>query len=173
MRRGRLLVSAGACALVALGAVTAPAVSAEPSAAPDTSSAERAVGSDGMVAAMRRDLGLTEAQAVARMRQEATAMRIDPAAKAAAGADYGGSWFDAKRGTLVVGLTDADRADEVRATGAEVATVEHTLASLDAAKARLDRGKAPASVASWRVDPMAGGLVVSVVRGSTDRADVQ
>ncbi|MCT2588084.1 S1 family peptidase [Actinophytocola gossypii] len=169
MRRGRLLVAAGACALVALGVVTAPAVSA----APEDPATAPAAASDGMIAAMQRDLGLTEAQAVARVRQEASAMRIDPKAKAAAGADYGGSWFDAERGTLVVGLAGADRADEVRATGAEVAVVEHTLASLDAAKARLDRGKAPASVASWRVDPRAGGLVVSVVQGSTDRADVK
>lgn len=159
MKRGRLLVSVGACALLTLGIMTTP------------STAEPISVSNGLVTAMQRDLGLTEAQAEARLRQEAAAMRVEPAAKAAAGADFGGTWFDPARGRLVVGLTDESRADAVRATGAEVEVVEHTLASLNAAKSRLDKLKAPADVASWHVDPRAGSVVVSVVRGArSDRA---
>ena len=161
MRKTRLLVSVGACALLALGVTTTPSVAA-PAAEPDA-----------MVTALARDLGLTEAQATARVRAESTAIDVEPAAKAAAGEDFGGSWFDARTGTLVVGLTGDDNADAVLATGARVHHVEHTLASLDAAKARLDRADAPAKVASWHVDPREGSVVVSVVRGATADADVR
>jgi streptogrisin C len=155
MKRARLLVSVGACALVALGAVaTQPAAAAEPAA------------SGGVVAAMRHDLGLTEAQAVTRLRQESRAIAAEPKAKAAAGKAYGGSWFDAARGMLVVGLTTMDAAAAVRATGAAVTTVPRTQASLDAAKARIDRLRAPRDVASWRTDPRSGSVVVTVRRGA-------
>ncbi|HWM04045.1 MAG TPA: S1 family peptidase [Actinophytocola sp.] len=133
---------------------------------------ETAVASGGVVAAMQRDLGLTEDQARTRLRQESTAIKVDAAARRAAGAAYGGSWFDAERGALVVGLTTSDRAAAVRATGAEVATVEHTQAELDAVKARLDAVRAPADVAGWRVDPRSGSVVVTVRQGSDVGAEV-
>ena len=158
MKRGKFLVSFGACALTALGIV-----GGSPAAA-DTPTV-----SAGLVPAMQRDLGLTEAQATALLRQEAEASRIEPAARAAAGSAYGGSWFDRRLGTLVVGVTSADSAAAVRATGAEAKVVEHSQAELDAAKATLDAraGQAPAGVAGWHVDPREGSVVVSVVRGAT------
>jgi streptogrisin C len=164
MKRARLLVSVGACALVALSqAIAGPSAAvADP------------VSSDGLVAAMQRDLGLTEAQANTRVRQESAAIEIEPAARAAAGAAYGGSWFDAERGALVVGLTTSDGSDAaaVRATGAEVVAVGHTQAELDATKARLDEVRAPADVAGWHVDPRSASVVVTVRRGATGSADV-
>jgi hypothetical protein len=178
MKRARTLVSVGACALVALATV----VATQPAAAEvDTA----AVAPGGVVAAMQRDLGLTEAQARTRLARESTAIEIEPAARAAAGKSYGGSWFDPARGTLVVGLTTSDSAADtatntaadtaaaVRATGAEVAAVEHTLASLDAAKARLDAVRAPVDVAGWHVDPRAGSVVVTVRRGAASSEDVE
>jgi streptogrisin C len=152
----RILV--GACALVAMAAAIAAGPPAVGEPAP-------VVSSDPFVAAMQRDLGLTEAQVQTRMRQEATAMTVDPAAREAAGAAYGGSWFDAARGKLVVGLADLGNAKAVRATGADVVAVSHTLAQLDAAKSTLDTLGAPRDVASWRVDPRAGSVVVTVKRG--------
>jgi hypothetical protein len=154
-----LLGSVGACALVALSTIVAGGTSS-------ATEVDTAVASNGVVAAMQRDLGLTEAQAVTRLARESTAIGIEPAARAAAGAAYGGSWFDAKRGTLVVGLTTSDTAAAVRATGAEVAPVEHTQAELDAAKAKLDTVRAPADVAGWRTDPRTGSVVVTVRRGA-------
>jgi streptogrisin C len=153
---------AGVCALVAsFACFGGPPAASEPAPA---------VSSDPFLAAMQRDLGLTEAQARTRLRQEAVAMDVEPAARAAAGAAYGGSWFDPASGRLVVGLSTMDSAAAVRATGASVARVPHTLASLDAVKAGLDRMTAPADVASWRVDPRAGSVVVTVRRGG-DVAD--
>ncbi|MGH3880650.1 MAG: S1 family peptidase [Actinophytocola sp.] len=175
MKRARTLVSVGACALVALSQAIAG-----PSAAAANPVASDGVASGGVVAAMQRDLGLTEAQALTRVRQESAAIEVEPAARAAAGTAYGGSWFDAERGALVVGLATLDSAkdgtnntaDAVRATGAEVAAVEHTQAELDATKAKLDKVRAPADVAGWHVDPRSGSVVVTVRRGADVSADV-
>src|SRR3954453_14039578 len=104
----RFLVGVSALAVGAALACATPAAS-EP---------VPVVSPDPFVAAMQRDLGLTQAQALTRMRQEATAMAVDPAAAEAAGAAYGGSWFDPARGTLVVGLSSLDNRKAVEATGA-------------------------------------------------------
>ncbi|PRX51412.1 alpha-lytic protease prodomain-containing protein [Prauserella shujinwangii] len=153
----------GACAVMALGAAlggaSTPAAEAAPAAA------------DGMIAAMQRDLGLSEAEAVTRLHQESAALRIDPAAREAAGDDYGGSWFDPRRGTLVVGLTSEERSAAVERTGAETTLVEHTQAELNATKSVLDgyaaRGAVPDGVASWHVDPRSGSVAVAVREGAT------
>jgi hypothetical protein len=155
MRRARTLGLVGASALLALGAVLAGG----------TPAVTETVSADPMVAAMQRDLGLTETQALTRMRQEATAMEVDPAARAAAGAAYGGSWFDPARGTLVVGLSTMDNTKAVRDTGATVVRVPRSLAELDAVKATIDALDAPADVAGWRVEPRTGSVVVTVRRG--------
>lgn len=152
----RILV--GACALVAMATAVAGGTPAVGEPAPVMSK-------DPFVAAMQRDLGLTEVQAKTRMRQEAVAMDVDQAARAAAGAAYGGSWFDSKTGTLVVGLSDMDKSKAVAATGATAVRVSRPLAELDAVKSTLDTMKAPADVAGWRVDPKAGSVVVTVRRG--------
>ncbi|GAB1513333.1 S1 family peptidase [Actinophytocola sp. KF-1] len=163
MNRTRKICASAAGALLALGAIVAGG---------GTSTAAPAASADGFLAAMQRDLGLTADQARTRVHQEASAMAIEPAAKAAAGTSYGGSWFDAKTGELVVGVSTADAAvqDAVRATGATVVRVGRPLAALDAAKAKLDTMKAPADVAAWRVDPRAGGLVVTVREGGDTSA---
>ena len=156
----RKLCASVAGALLVLGTVLA-------GGATSTASPQAAPAEDGFVAAMQRDLGLTADQVTTRLRQETAAMAIDPAATKAAGAAFGGSWFDAKTGTLTVGVSTADRTvhDAVRATGARVVRVGQSLAALDAAKATLDTVDAPADVAAWRVDPRRGGLVVTVKKG--------
>jgi streptogrisin C len=156
----RKLCASLAGALLVLGTVLAGGTTS-------TASPQAAPAGDGFVAAMQRDLGLTADQVTTRLRQEAAAMAVDPAAKKAAGAAFGGSWFDAKTGKLTVGVSTSDKAvhDAVRGTGAAVVQVGQSLAALDAAKAKLDRLGAPADVAAWRVDPRRGGLVVTVRKG--------
>lgn len=165
-RRRTLLGALGACALMALGALSG-GTSAPAEAAP--------AAPDGMVTALQRDLGLSKAQTVARLSQESAALRIGPAARKAAGEAYGGSWFDPRRGRLVVGLTDRSRAAAVEATGAATTQVEHTQAQLDATKSVLDayaaRGEVPGGVASWHADPRSGSVVVSVRDGATGVAE--
>lgn len=158
MKKARLLGLVGACALATALAGGTPAAS-EPAPAPAPVSA------DGLVAAMQRDLGLTEAQALTRLRQESVAMAADESARTAAGAAYGGSWFDPASGKLVIGLSSQENAKAVRATGADVVSVPRPLAELDAVKAKLDAVKAPRDVASWSVEPRTGSVVVTVRRG--------
>ncbi|MFC0111665.1 S1 family peptidase [Kibdelosporangium aridum] len=159
MNRSKKLCASVAGALLVLGTgLLGGGTSAAASPTPQEGS---------FVAAMQRDLGLTADQVQTRLSQEATAMAVDPAAKAAAGTAFGGSWFDARTGRLTVGLSTSDKAvhDAVRAAGADTVHVGQSLAALDAAKAKLDTLKAPADVAAWRVDPRRGGLVVTVRKG--------
>ncbi|GLV76628.1 S1 family peptidase [Streptomyces hygroscopicus] len=182
MRR-KPVVRAGLSALLVLGALSGAGGAFSTAAAAtggDTSAAEPAAASAPsatLVRALGKDLGLTTDQARRRLSQEAVAMKLEPKAKRAAGTSYGGSWFDADSGKLVVGVTSAERAESVRATGATTRIVRHSAKALDAAKARLDKkaGKkaAPAGVSSWSVDPRAGSVVVRVRAGHEGDAAVR
>ncbi|WP_049573186.1 S1 family peptidase [Streptomyces sp. SBT349] len=159
-------------ALLIVGAMSGTgAVATERSAAD-----ERPVAEAGLVNALQRDLGLTEDQALERLGQESDAVAIEPAARRAAGEAFGGSWFDPEAGTLVVGVTDREYAEPVRATGAEAEVVRHTERTLDTTLAALDElagpDGAPEGVSSWHVDPRAGSVVVNVVRGAESDAEV-
>ncbi|GAB2959101.1 S1 family peptidase [Amycolatopsis acidiphila] len=159
MKRTSLMKSVGVAGLVAGAAVAvclAPSAAAQP-----------------VADAMQRDLGLTAEQVQTRLAQEAMAMNLAPAAQSAAGQAFGGSWYDAAAGRLVVGVTDTARADAVRATGADAVTVAHTQAALDAAKSALDgyAGQtAPKEVTGWYVDEQANSLVVTVEQGVANPA---
>ncbi|KZB79711.1 S1 family peptidase [Amycolatopsis regifaucium] len=132
--------------------------------------APTALASPGLIAAMQRDLGLTAAQAETRLAQEMTATRVMPAARDAAGAAFGGAWFDPARGKLVVGVTDPAAVSAVRKAGAEPAAVAVSAAELDAAKAEIDSSvktkPAPTAVNGWRADVRTGTVVVSVRPGA-------
>lgn len=129
--------------------------------------------SAGLLSAMQRDFGLTESQARARLSAEKRATAIQGKAKRAAGAAYGGSWFDPSTGSLTVAVTSDKQKAAVRATGAAVRLVTHTARRLDAVKARIDTFDAPAGVSSWHVDPEAGKVVVNVVASARTDNDVR
>lgn len=115
-----------------------------------------------VVDAMSRDFGITKGEALTRISQEKTALRIDPDARTAAGAAYGGSWF--ADGKLHVAVTDPAKVDAISATGAQPVLRTKSLASLTAVKNGIDRmsktGSIPAGIASWRVDVQRGTVVV-------------
>ncbi|MFC7466826.1 alpha-lytic protease prodomain-containing protein [Actinomadura keratinilytica] len=137
-----------------------PAATAAPDPAP--------VASGAVLAGMERDLGLTPAEAKARLAAEKEATAVEKKAQRAAGAAYGGSWFDAEKGALVVAVSDSAAAEAVTEAGASVRLVEHSAKTLDAAKERIDGLDAPRGVAGWRVDPQANSVVVSVVGDQAD-----
>ncbi|MBP3081145.1 peptidase S1 [Streptomyces sp. 604F] len=137
-----------------------PAATAAPDPAP--------VASGAVLAGMERDLDLTPAEAKARLAAEKEATAVEKKAQRAAGAAYGGSWFDADKGALVVAVSDRAAADAVTGVGASVRLVEHSAKTLDAAKERIDGLDAPRGVAGWRVDPQANSVVVSVVGDQAD-----
>ncbi|WP_432160401.1 S1 family peptidase [Streptomyces sp. NRRL F-5630] len=128
--------------------------------------------SAGMLTALQKDFHLTARQAETRLAAEKQAAKTDRAAREAAGSDFAGSWFDAKKGTLTVALTGTRTADAVRSTGAEVRTdARHSEARLTSVKREIDRIKAPTSVTAWRVDPRANRVVVDVLAAHrSDRA---
>jgi streptogrisin C len=124
-------------------------------------------------AAMQKDLGLTEQQVRARLQAESVASKLVPAAQKAAGAAFGGVWYDAAKQKLVVGVTTPAAADAVRAQGAEAAVVPVTAAQLDQRKAAVDKlaGKqVPAAVSGWSTDAKSGTIVVNVQAGKRSAA---
>ncbi|MFC4609582.1 S1 family peptidase [Streptomyces maoxianensis] len=151
------------------GASLTPAVAAAPE--PPLSA--------GLLTAMQRDLGLTEPQARERLARERAATALQGAAERAAGASYGGSWFDASTGRLTVAVTSRSGASAVGETGAAVRLVQHNAKELDAAKARIDRQAAqsaqgaPQGVTGWHVDPRANQVVVDIVASRRNDTDVR
>lgn len=164
------MLRTGLSALLLLGAWAAAGPSTA-SAAPTDSTEAPASGA--LLTAMQRDFGLTEGEAVARLADEKAATALEPKAQRAAGSAFGGSWFDAKTGKLVVAVTKAGKAEAVRAAGADTRLVEHSAKQLDAAKARIDALPAPSGVSSWHVDPAASSVVVNVVASEQRDNDVR
>ncbi|MEW9511246.1 S1 family peptidase [Streptomyces bacillaris] len=158
-------------AWTAVGPATASAAPVD--SATSAPSAAELPASAALLSAMQRDLGLTEGQARTRLAEEKAAATLEPKAQRAAGAAYGGSWFDAKTGKLTVAVTDAGKAAAVRAAGAQTRIVEHSAAQLDATMKRIDALSAPKGVASWRVDPETSRVVVNVVASAQGDNDVQ
>jgi streptogrisin C len=115
-----------------------------------------------MLGAMERDLGLSKTEAKERIAAEAKAAKAEKSLEKSLGADYAGSWYDAKAGTLVVAVTDASKADTVKAQGAQARTVERSSAELDAYMKDLNakQAAAPSTVAGWYVDPAANKVVI-------------
>lgn len=168
MRRTRIM-RAGLAVLLLLGAgATASTV---PAAAE-----QKAPASAGILTAMQRDFGLSRQEAESRLAAEKKATALEPEVRRTAGASYGGSWFDADRGTLTVAVTPGTSAGtlrEIRATGAAVRTVAHSARELSATQARLDKLAAPGAVSSWHVDQKASTVVVNVVSGRQRDNDVR
>ncbi len=156
----RMAVATVAVLAGALATTVSPAAVAAPAPSAD------------LLAAMQRDLGLDAQQAADRLRQESAAAVLQHVAKGFAGDEFGGAWFDASIGKLVVGVTGANsaKADRIKRLGAEPRTVANTAKDLDSAKARLDAEKAPAQVTGWYVDPAANTLTVTVKRGQAEVA---
>ncbi|MEV5201798.1 S1 family peptidase [Streptomyces sp. NPDC053720] len=166
-----LVVGAWATVGLASGPASAAAVDL-PSGTPRSTTGE-APASEGLLSAMRKDFGLTEGQAKARLAAEKAATAVRGKARRVAGSSYAGAWFDPATNRLTVAVTDSRKSAAVRASGASVRLVRHTARQLDAAKARIDGLMAPAGVSSWHVDPKANRVVVEVVASAADDNDVR
>ncbi|MEU1330777.1 S1 family peptidase [Streptomyces sp. NPDC005865] len=158
--------------LVAAACVGTGFTPAAASPAPVPGAKAQAPATGAQLQAMQRDLGLTPAAARDRLADERKATKTERAARKVAGAAYAGSWFEAGPGRLTVAVTRRTAAAAVRATGADVRVVRHSARALDATKKRIDKIKAPADVASWRVDPRKNRVIVDVVAGHRSDNDV-
>ncbi|WP_197038611.1 S1 family peptidase [Herbidospora cretacea] len=136
----------------------------------------RPPGPDGLaevIKAMSRDLHIDEATARRRLVQEEAAATAEAALVPALGTAYGGSWFDARTGKLVVNVTDPAKAPVVSAQGATPKLLKngYSMARLTAVKAKLDHlaRTSPSSVRgvrSWSIDPVANRVVVTRLAGA-------
>ncbi|MEV7195284.1 carbohydrate-binding protein [Streptomyces sp. NPDC093510] len=164
--------AAAACAAVAAaGALVLAGLPGSASAAPSPSPAESAAvdkTSPGVLQAMQRDLGLTSAQAKARLVNEAEAGADAGALRNALGRDFAGAWVHgATSAKLTVATTDAADVRVIEARGAQARVVDHSLAQLDAAKAKLDRAAkrtATRDAPVWYVDVRSNAVVVGAVK---------
>lgn len=129
-------------------------------------------GADGPLAALQRDLGLTLEQAQQRLAQEASANRLNQTLQTALSGAFGGSYFDAGLGKLVVGVTDPSKVDQVKAAGGEARVVPYSASSLnDAATGlRSHSTTAPKSVSGWYVSNRDDSVVLTTARGGAAQA---
>jgi streptogrisin C len=126
----------------------APALDAEP--APE------------LLAAMQRDLGLTDQQAQERLAQEAWASGVTAALSGELGDRYAGAWLTEDAEALMVAVTDEGAAAQVRAAGAEPTVVAHGASELAATITTMDSyaEQAADSIAGWYVDVASNTVVV-------------
>ncbi|WP_225636251.1 alpha-lytic protease prodomain-containing protein [Streptomyces solaniscabiei] len=169
---------AATAALLVAGLSGSASAGAAEAAQPSAPSAAQTLRTDAappaLLHAMQRDLGLDRQQAERRLVNEAEAGAVAGRLRAALGSDFAGAWVGgAESGTLTVATTDAGDVGAIEAQGAEAKVVRHSLAGLDAAKARLDRaaaGRNTADAPVWYVDTRTNTLVVEAVRPAAARA---
>ncbi|ETK33613.1 S1 family peptidase [Microbispora sp. ATCC PTA-5024] len=154
-------LAVGVTTLLAAPAMAAPGDASGPSGAQAASSALKPP--PAMLEAMQRDLGLSAAQAEARVANESRASATETKLRKRLDASFAGSWVSGPTSsTLVVATTDAGRSADIAAQGATPQVVGRSLAALTAAKDALDRAsaKAPSSTPIWYVDVRSNSVVV-------------
>ncbi len=167
--RGAGAALAAAAALVVAGLAGSASAQAPADTAPSAAQTLRTdAAPPALLKAMQRDLGLDAAQARQRLVNEAEAGAAAGKLQAALGSDYAGAWVrGAESGSLTVATIDARDVAAITAQGAEAKVVRHSLADLDAAKARVDRaadGRDTTDAPVWYVDVRSNSLVVEAVR---------
>ncbi|GAA1121693.1 S1 family peptidase [Nocardiopsis composta] len=171
MQRSTIVRAAGGGAL-ALGLVAAGALVYNGAGEPADVSAETVSGSeaqlpDELLEAMKRDLGLSEAEAAELVTAEAEARSTDSELRSSLGEGYGGSWFDIESGTLTVAVTDDSAAKEVKAAGAQAEVVEYGEDDLQKLVADLNSEGAELSdgIAGWYPDVQQDTVVITALEG--------
>ncbi|MFG2930858.1 trypsin-like serine protease [Streptomyces achromogenes] len=177
-RHLRAACAAAAAAGALLAAGLSGSASAQPAASPAQPTAARTLRTDAappaLLGALQRDLGLDRRQAERRLANEAEAGATAGRLRAALGTDFAGAWVrGAESATLTVATTDPADVPAIRAHGARAVVVDHSLAELDAAKARLDRAathRATTDAPVWYVDVPTNTLVVEAIRPEAARS---
>lgn len=124
----------------------------------------------GLAQAMKRDMQLTDQQLGQYMQVQRQAAQQAKALQATAGSDFGGLWIERKGNTFKVVTATTRVAPQGGRAGVEVRNVRHSLSTLNAAKANLDRQAAPTTVYGWSVDVRNNAVTVDVAPGAMDAA---
>jgi streptogrisin C len=173
MSRAVRSLGVATAALTALGVLPTASFAAEPPAPTAPAASARFDMAPGMVAAMRRDLRLTDDQIAARLATEAAAPVIEKRLRAQLGAAYAGAWIPAGAARLTVAVTDPAAVAAVRTAGAIPKVVARSSADLTAASRKLDKNAAKAehtAVRGWYVDVAANRVVVTAAPGKSAAA---
>ncbi|WP_017236541.1 carbohydrate-binding protein [Streptomyces sp. SS] len=154
------MVLAGLQAGSATAAPQAPDTAPAPAAGTAAQTLGAASAQPELLLAMGRDLGLTRAQALDRLANEAEAGATAARLRQDLGGAFAGAWVDgAEAGTLTVATTRPSDTAAIRATGARALLVPHGLTALERVKETLDRA-ATSEVPVRYVDVRANVLVV-------------
>ncbi len=173
MSRAARTLGVATAALTVLGLLPATSFAADTPAPAVPTAAARFDMAPGMVAAMRRDLRLTDDQIAVRLATEAAAPVVEKRLRTQLGATFAGAWIPAGAARLTVAVTDPGAASAVRAAGATPAVVAHSAADLAAAQRKLDRNAAKVkntAIRGWHVDLAANRVVVTAAPGQADAA---
>jgi streptogrisin C len=123
--------------------------------------------------AMKRDLGMTDAQVTQYLKVERLADTQGRALAQAQGAAFAGSWIERtpSGGSQFVVATTSSQPQKMPA-GVVLRPARFSLARLDANKAELDKlnARAPAGVYGWGVDVRTNTVRVDVARGALKAA---
>ncbi|GID95403.1 S1 family peptidase [Amorphoplanes digitatis] len=170
-RRTVVAIAATVTAAGAAVAFTLPSMAGTNTPRRSTPQATGAVAPQ-LLAAMKRDLGVSTDEAAARVRRAAWASGVAAQLRAAAGDSYAGSWLGGDGTTLNIGVTDPGLVAQVRAAGAVPRLVERSVAELDRAKQALDSeaSRSDRDLPGWYVDVAANKVVVQALPGDTDHA---
>ncbi|MET8864083.1 S1 family peptidase [Nonomuraea sp. NPDC004580] len=144
----RCALTGGIILAVCLATPISPALadpapqSASPSAPPE------------MIDALERDLGLSEAQVVTRLKNEERAAVTEKNLSSDLGGTFGGAWLNDDASKLNVATTDPAAAPAIEAQGAQPVVVKRSLAQLNGIMQQLDQApeKVKAGAALWYVD---------------------
>lgn len=161
---GSVVLAVGTFGAAALPATAAPEV--ELPEVPQVSKATT------MVEAMQRDFGLTKDQVRERLDAEAVASKVEKTLQDSLGGVFGGAYYNAEKGKLVVGVTEQDRAQQIREAGAEARLVDFSAADLAGATDALNAksSTAPESISGWYTTAKTNTVVLTTAPGTTAQA---
>ncbi|NGO70736.1 carbohydrate-binding protein [Streptomyces boncukensis] len=175
-RRSRTATAAVTAALAA-GALILAGFSGQAAAqptAPDRAPVADDQLSPGLLKAMNEDLGLSRADAKARIANENDAARTAAELRTALGGSYAGAHVSGTTSDrLTVSTTDRSEVATITGAGARARVVERGLPALDGVLKKLDRaahGTAPESVSTWYIDVKHNRVVVESARTAAARA---
>ncbi|WP_442933282.1 ricin-type beta-trefoil lectin domain protein [Micromonospora psammae] len=126
-----------------------------------------------LVAALRRDLGLTDTQLDQRLRREAAAPVVEQRLRSRLGPTFAGAWLAPDSRRLTVAVTDPSVAAVVTSEGAQPRVVTRSEETLRSLRSRLDRSRTrtdPRRVFGWHVDVPSNSVVVTAARGAAAEA---
>ncbi|GAA3915134.1 ricin-type beta-trefoil lectin domain protein [Actinoplanes auranticolor] len=173
MSRAARTLGVATAALTVLGLLPAASFAADTPAPAAPTAAARFDMAPGMVAAMRRDLRLTDDQIAARLATEAAAPVVEKQLRTRLGTSFAGAWIPSGASRLTVAVTDPAAAAAVRAAGATPKVVAHSDADLAASRRKLDQNAAKIKntvVRGWYVDVATNKIVVTAAPGKAAAA---